>query len=90
MREGIAYGGLPVPIPDVYNGYVSDMSNVWNTVFTFIHLPWMFLLTEILNKGLDKIQWASFISHLHAKLRIVSWKVPGFASCSPCSVWSHG
>ena len=27
-----------------YIYHVSDMINVWDTVSTFIHLPWMFLL----------------------------------------------
>ena len=51
--ERMAYVGLPFtdtyfPLPDVYILYVSNMINVWNTISTFIHLPWLFLSTDIL------------------------------------------
>ena len=35
-------------VPDVYIYHVSAKINVWNPVSTYIHLPWMFLLTDIL------------------------------------------
>ena len=52
MGEGTAFGGLPFPdtgcpVLDVYIYYVSDMINVWDTVSTFIHPPWMFLPADI-------------------------------------------
>ena len=52
MEEGMAYGGRPFtdtgcPVPDVYSYYVSAMINVWDTVSTFNHLPWMFLPTDL-------------------------------------------
>ena len=52
MGEEKAYGGLPFPdigcpVPDVYIYYVSGMINVRDTVSTFIHLPGMFLPTDI-------------------------------------------
>ena len=55
MGEEKAYGGLPFPdigcpVPDVYIYYVSDMINVRDTVSTFIHLPGMFLPTDIFFK----------------------------------------
>ena len=52
MGEGAAYGGLPVPyigcpVPDVYI-IMRLMINVWETVYTFINLPWMLPPTDIL------------------------------------------
>ena len=48
----MAYGGLPFPgtacpVPDFYVYYVSDTIIVLNAVSTFIHLPRMFLSTDI-------------------------------------------
>ena len=45
---------------------------------------------SFLNNGFDNTEWASFISDLHVKLRIISRGVPGFATASPCGVWGHG
>ena len=75
--------------PDVYIYHVSDMTNVWNIASIFMHLPWMILPMDILffNNGFDDIQWASFISDWHAKLRIIGRRVPGFATGSPCGGW---
>ena len=58
--ERMGYGGLPIPdpvcpVPDVYIYYVPDIINVWDTVPTFIHLPWMFLPTDILFWATDWI-----------------------------------
>ena len=52
MGEGMAYGGLPFPgtacpVLDVYVYYVSDTIIVLNAVSALIHLPRMFLFTEI-------------------------------------------
>ena len=60
MGEGMAYGGLPFlhtggPVPDIYIYHVSDMINVWDTVSTFIHLPRIFLLMNILFWTMDWI-----------------------------------
>ena len=87
-----ALSGHCYPVPDVYIYYVLDMINIWDLVFIFIHLPWMFPPTDIpfLNNGLDDTEWASFISDLHAKLRIINREVPGFATGSPCGVWDRG
>ena len=54
----MAYGGLHFPdtgcpVPDVYIYYVPDIINVWNTVSTLIHLPWMFPPTNILFEPRD-------------------------------------
>ena len=40
--------GCPVPLPDAYIYYVSDMINVWDTVSISMHLPWMILSPDIL------------------------------------------
>ena len=51
MEEWIAYGGLPFPdtsSPVLGISYVPDMINVWDTVSTFIYLPWMFPPSDIL------------------------------------------
>ena len=60
MGEGVAYDGMPFPdtgcpVPDVYMYYMSDMIYAWDTVSTFIHLPWMFLLTDIIFGTTDLI-----------------------------------
>ena len=52
MGEGMPYGSLPFPgtgcpVPDASIYYVPDKINVWDTDFTFIHLPWMFPSTDI-------------------------------------------
>ena len=47
--------------------------------------------TFFLNKGLDDIRRACFfISDLHTKLRIISRRVLGFVTGSPCGVWGRG
>ena len=60
LLSGMAYGGLPFlhtggPVPDIYIYHVSDMINVWDTVSTFNHPPWMFLLMNILFWTMDWI-----------------------------------
>ena len=91
MGEGVTSGGLSFPdtgcpVPDVYINNVSDMNNVWDTVSTFIHL---YPRALFLNNGLDNIQWTSFISDLYIKLMIISRRVTGFATGSPCGVWGR-
>ena len=79
MKEGMAYGGLLCTA--CFICYVADMIDVWDTVSTFIFLIRIYLPTEFfLNNGLENIQWASFISELHAKLRTFNRRVPGFAT----------
>ena len=43
----MAYGDLLIrtgaPVTDVYIYYVSAMINIWDTKFTYIYLPIMFL-----------------------------------------------
>ena len=48
--------GCPIP------HYVSAMIDVWDTVSTFIYLPWMFSPhgQSFLNNGFDYMQWTSF------------------------------
>ena len=61
------------------SGYCLDTSS------TFIHLPWTFPPKDIfVNNGLHNTVWASFISDLHTKFRIISRGVPCFATGSPC------
>ena len=45
---------------------------------------------SFLNNEFDNTKWASFISDLHAKLRILSRGVTGFATDSPWGVWCRG
>ena len=45
---------------------------------------------SLFNKGLDNIQWASFISDVHTNFRIISRRVPGFEISFPCGVWGRG
>ena len=52
MGGGMAYGSLPFPdtgcpVPEASIYYVPDKINIWDTDFTFIHLPWMFPSTDI-------------------------------------------
>ena len=92
MGEGIAFPDTDFPVPHVYIYYVSDIINVWDTVSIFIpQLPWMFLPTDIVyfNNGLNNIQWASYISDLRTRLRIISRRVPGFVTGSACGVWGR-
>ena len=74
----------------IFTRYI--LTNVWDAVFTFIHLPRMFLSTDLpfANNGLNKMPWTSYISYLHAILRIISRGVSGLATGSPCGVWGRG
>ena len=91
----LAYGGLPFPdigcpVPDVCIYCVSGM-----TMFGILspHLSTSrccFCPRTFFNNFLDNVQWASFISYLHAKRRKISRRVPWFATGSTCGVWGRG
>ena len=48
------------------------------------------LLRFFLNNRLDYIQWASFISYLYTKIRIIRSRVQYFTPGSPCGIWGLG
>ena len=45
---------------------------------------------SVLNNGFDNSKRATFILDLHTKLSIISRGILGFATGSPCDVWSRG
>ena len=89
--DGLPFLDIAYPAPGVYLSYVSDVMNVWDTVYTFFHLskmlcPWILFL----NNGLDEIQWASFILDLQIKLKIISRRVSSIVIVMPCGVSGRG
>ena len=65
------------PVPDAYIYHVFVIINAWDIVSTYFFL----------NNGLDNTQWASSISDLYTKLRIINRRFSGFATGPPCGVW---
>jgi len=69
---------------------VNKLTNAYiYAVFTSIHLLRVFLSTDFpfINDGQNKMPWTSYISYLHAILRIISRDVPGSAIGSPGGVF---
>ena len=80
----MAYGGLPFPhtgclVPDVYIYYVPDMMSGY---CFYLYPPPLDVSGHglLFDNGLDNTEWASFISYLHTKLRIISREIQGFAT----------
>ena len=67
------------------------MINVWDTVYTYIHLPRMFLSTDIFfEQRIEQFILSLFSYVRFIKPVIISRNIPCWATDSPYGVGGHG
>ena len=95
MGEGEAYGGLIFlgtgsPVPDLHS--ICIWYDMFGILFLYvsISLGYFCSWTIALKNGSDNIQWASYISDLRTRLRVISRSISGFATGFPCGIWGRG